>query len=209
MARDSAATRARILDAAEAEFSAYGIAGSRVDRIAETAPANKALIYKHFGSKDQLFDAVFAQRVLAFVDKVDFDPADLPGYAGRAFDLYEANPTTLRLTTWYQLERPTGRLDAIMSSNDAKLTAIKDAQDAGLLTADYSPLELLTEVRALMMGWHLHTPELAMVRQPSRARRREVVVESVRRLVQGDQGRSGPEKSDEPVRRRTGVADVS
>lgn len=186
MVRDSDATRARILDAAEAEFAAYGIAGARVDRIAENAPANKALIYKHFGSKDELFDTVFAQRVLAFVDKVDFDATDLPAYAGRGFDLYEANPTTLRLTTWYQLERPQGQLDAIMASNAAKLKAIQEAQDAGLLTSAYAPLELLTEVRALMMSWHLHTPELAMVRQPARARRREVVVESVRRLVQGD-----------------------
>jgi AcrR family transcriptional regulator len=184
MARASDATRARLLDAAEIEFSTYGIAGSRVDRIAENAPANKALIYKYFGSKDELFDAVFAQRVLAYVDTVAFDATELPAYAGRAFDFYEANPTTLRLTTWYQLERPDGHLDAIMSSNKAKLTAIKEAQDAGLLTTVYSPLELLTEVRALAMSWHLHTPELSIVRQPRRARRREVVIESVRRLVE-------------------------
>ena len=82
MARDSEATRARILDAAEAEFAAYGIAGSRVDRIADAALANKALIYKYFGTKDDLFDAVFAHRVLAFVDEVEFDATDLPRSPG-------------------------------------------------------------------------------------------------------------------------------
>jgi hypothetical protein len=70
-----------------------------------------------------------------------------------------------------------------VESNKKKLDAIKAAQRAGTLTDAFSPLELLTQVRALAMGWHLHTPELAVVRRPSRARCREIVVESVRRLV--------------------------
>ena len=111
---------------------------------------------------------------------------DSKHYAGRAFDLYERYPNTLRLSTWYQLERADGRLPAIVDSNNAKLAKIEEAQRAGLLTTAYSALELLTEVRALSMSWHLHTPELALVRRPSRARRREVVVESVRRLVGSD-----------------------
>ncbi|WP_407673611.1 TetR/AcrR family transcriptional regulator [Parafrankia colletiae] len=154
--------------------------------MAETASANKAMIYKYFGAKDELFDAVFANRVLAFVDEVEFDAADLPGYAGRAFDLYERYPNTLRLTTWYGLERADGKLPAIVESNIAKLTKIEEAQKSGQLTTAYSPLELLTEVRALSMSWHLHTPELALVRRPSRARCREIVVESIRRLVSVD-----------------------
>jgi len=183
--RDPDATRARILDAAEQEFADHGIAGARVDRIAENAQANKALIYRYFGSKEELFDAVFAQRSVAFVEEVEFDATDLPGYAGRAFDLYEQNPRTLRLATWYQLERPDGALPEIMASNDAKLTKIAQAQAAGTLPATFSPLELLTAVRALSMGWTLHTPELAQLERPSRERRRELVVEGVRRLVAG------------------------
>ena len=35
--RNAEASRERILDAALAEFSAYGIAGARVDRIAQAA----------------------------------------------------------------------------------------------------------------------------------------------------------------------------
>ncbi|MCU1609211.1 MAG: TetR family transcriptional regulator, partial [Pseudonocardiales bacterium] len=37
--------RARLLDAAFAEFAQHGLAGARVDRIAEAAQANKGLIY--------------------------------------------------------------------------------------------------------------------------------------------------------------------
>lgn len=183
MARDPEATRGRILDAAEQEFATHGIAGARVDRIAENASANKALIYKYFGNKDELFDAVFSQRALAFIDEAHFDATDLPGYAGRSFDLYAKHPNVLRLTTWYQLERPDGSLPAIVESNANKLARIAAAQDEGKLTNAFTPLELLTSVRAIAMSWHLHTPELSAVRQPSKDRRRDAVVESVRRLI--------------------------
>jgi hypothetical protein len=46
MVRDAEETRQRLLKAAIAEFSANGIAGARPDRIAATAPADKALIYR-------------------------------------------------------------------------------------------------------------------------------------------------------------------
>ena len=55
---DAQATRRRLLDAAYSEFAQYGIAGARVDRIAEAADSNKAQIYHYFGGKIQLFDAV-------------------------------------------------------------------------------------------------------------------------------------------------------
>ena len=54
---DSQDTRRRLLEAAITEFSAYGIAGARVDRIASAAKANKQAIYAYFGSKDALFAA--------------------------------------------------------------------------------------------------------------------------------------------------------
>jgi len=53
----SAETRARILDAAVQEFSANGLAGARMDQIASVAGVNKALLYYHFDSKDNLYGA--------------------------------------------------------------------------------------------------------------------------------------------------------
>ncbi|MEV4894943.1 helix-turn-helix domain-containing protein, partial [Nonomuraea sp. NPDC055795] len=46
------ATKSRILQAATAEFAAYGFAGARVDRIAQAASVNKNLIYVYFTNKD-------------------------------------------------------------------------------------------------------------------------------------------------------------
>jgi TetR/AcrR family transcriptional regulator len=50
-----AETRARILEAALSEFSAFGLAGARTDRIALSAGVNKALLYYYFESKENLY----------------------------------------------------------------------------------------------------------------------------------------------------------
>jgi TetR/AcrR family transcriptional regulator len=48
----------RILDAAAVEFAARGFGGARVDRIARRARVNKAMLYYHFGSKQELYRAL-------------------------------------------------------------------------------------------------------------------------------------------------------
>lgn len=52
------ATYDRILRAALDEFAEHGLAGARVDRIAERADVNKAMIYYHFSSKEKLYHTV-------------------------------------------------------------------------------------------------------------------------------------------------------
>jgi AcrR family transcriptional regulator len=59
--RDAEASRARILEAATEEFATHGLAGARVDRIAERARANKRMLYYYFGNKEALFLAVLRQ----------------------------------------------------------------------------------------------------------------------------------------------------
>ena len=56
--RDPLGTRAAILAAATAEFTAKGLSGARVDAIAKSAGANKRMIYHYFGGKDGLYLAV-------------------------------------------------------------------------------------------------------------------------------------------------------
>src|SRR5262249_6310450 len=92
MARDSTATKARIVEAATVEFSTYGLAGARVDRIAERAGANKQLLYAYFGSKEALFDATMTAHLARFLEDVPFDADDLPGYAVAMFDFGQAHP---------------------------------------------------------------------------------------------------------------------
>lgn len=56
--RDAERSQKAILAAATLEFAEYGLAGARVDRIAERAALNKRLIYYYFTDKDNLFTAV-------------------------------------------------------------------------------------------------------------------------------------------------------
>ena len=56
--RDPAATRQRILEASESEFSRHGYSGARVERIATAARANIRMIYHYFGGKEGLYLAV-------------------------------------------------------------------------------------------------------------------------------------------------------
>lgn len=52
----------RILSAGRLEFSKYGLAGARVDRIARRAGINKAMIYYHFRSKENLYQEVINKQ---------------------------------------------------------------------------------------------------------------------------------------------------
>jgi AcrR family transcriptional regulator len=184
--RDAEATRQRLLDAAEKEFAARGIAGARVDRIARTARSNKAQIYHYFGSKYGLFGAVFDRIVRAIVSDTPIDPTDLPAYAGRLFDRYQKHPEVQRLATWYRLEHTEGDrlIEAIVASNAAKVKAIADAQRAGLLSTRFEPAVLLGLVLTLSGAWSSMTPEYSgLVRRISVATRRQAIVDAVEALL--------------------------
>lgn len=63
-------TKDKILNTALMEFAKYGKAGARVDRIAEAAEVNKAMIYYHFKSKDNLYYEVLSHHIGEVADKL-------------------------------------------------------------------------------------------------------------------------------------------
>jgi TetR/AcrR family transcriptional regulator len=63
-------TRQKVLTAAISEFASNGFAGARVDRIAEQAGVNKAMIYYHFSSKEGLHSAVLEHLVMGMVSQL-------------------------------------------------------------------------------------------------------------------------------------------
>ncbi|HHZ10692.1 MAG TPA: TetR/AcrR family transcriptional regulator [Rhizobiales bacterium] len=67
--RSSAATRARIVEAAEAEFADHGFDGVSVRQIALRADVPVALINYHFGNKEGLYRAIFEMRAPMIVDQ--------------------------------------------------------------------------------------------------------------------------------------------
>ncbi|MER7012982.1 TetR family transcriptional regulator [Saccharopolyspora sp. NPDC000359] len=100
MARSSAGTRRALLDAARAEFAEHGVAGARVDRIADQAGVNKERLYKHFGSKDGLFDAVMAEVLEEFDAAVALPARDVGDYVVNLYDYHREHPQMLRLLLW-------------------------------------------------------------------------------------------------------------
>ncbi|WP_307860037.1 TetR family transcriptional regulator [Curtobacterium aurantiacum] len=148
-------TRARILDAATTEFAAHGIAGARVDRIAERSGMSKPMIYTYFGGKSALFDAVFRAHVLGNGDRVPFDAADLPGYAARLYDDYLADPALVRLLMWKRLEQDgAGYLYPGFEEHDEQhLRDIAAEQGAGRVRDDLEPADVWALLVASAATW--------------------------------------------------------
>lgn len=146
------ATPQRILDAAIDEFVEYGLAGARVDRIAERAGANKQLLYRHFGSKDGLFDAAVRAMVGRF-DQIrralpDTLEGRLPYYFERATD----DQQWIRLLEWEALQSgdgPAVNEDERRAHMAAAVEGVRADQAAGLLPADLDAGQLFLSFQAL------------------------------------------------------------
>lgn len=187
MPRDAAATQGRILAAAIDEFAEHGLAGARVDRIAEAAEANKRSIYVYFGSKEGLFSAAMEQVIGDLVAAVPLTEDDLPGYAGRMFDYNLAHPQAMRMSAWRQLERPAFGPD-LTPLYAGKLAGMKRAQ-RGAAASGFSPADLVVLTLGLTVSW-FNVPEALLSADGSDpagkarlARHRAAVVEAARRLM--------------------------
>ncbi|MGB3634691.1 MAG: TetR family transcriptional regulator [Rubrobacteraceae bacterium] len=186
MVRDSAATCARILDAAIDEFAAYGLAGARIDRIAETAGANKRSIYVYYESKEGLFTAALHRVISDLVEVVPLTEEDLPGYVGRMFDYLLDRPEALRMSLWRQLERPELGPDAAEVYAE-KVEAMSRGR-SGLTSSGLPPTDLLVLVQGLAASWFISPKDLlaadgADPNSPERLTiHRDAIVEAARRL---------------------------
>ena len=147
------ATRTRILDAAYAEFAAYGVAGARVDRIAQLAECNKNLIYVYFESKENLFATVLSRTLATVYGDLPFPTDDIPEFAGRLFDFVMANPQIIRLLAWSTLNENTRFPPGRMETHVNNVRQIGEAQSAGDVTAAYPPEFVLMAVLALVTAW--------------------------------------------------------
>ncbi|KXP03591.1 TetR family transcriptional regulator [Tsukamurella pseudospumae] len=176
MPPDATETKRRILDAARREFAEFGLAGARIDRIAEHASANKRSIYVHFGPKEDLFDLIVIDALRTMADAVRFDAGDLPGYAGRLYDHLLAEPSTLRLSTWANLERP--------SSTDDEGTTYRKKVDELRPRYGDAAVDALVLTLGLVTAWFAASPALtSLAPSDDGAARRSIVVAAVAAAV--------------------------
>ena len=110
--RNADATQKRILSAARKEFAKNGLAGARVDVIAERAKANKRMIYHYFDSKENLFQRVLEDAYLDIrtaeqkLELDHLDPADaLKALVTFTWNYYLKNPEFLTLVNSENLHK--------------------------------------------------------------------------------------------------------
>lgn len=161
--RDAEATKARIFEAATAEFAAHGIAGARVDRIAQNAQANKQLIYAYFGDKRKLFYKVLEQKLVEVAEMVSTDITDLDKWVDEHIDYHHDHPELLRLLMWEALEVPleeTCRGEARAARYGVKKQKIEDAQAKGIAREDMPSAYMLM----MLMGMVNYASAMPQVR---------------------------------------------
>ena len=116
---------------------------------------SKPMIYTYFGSKEQLFDAVFDAHVVANSDRVPFTADDPAGYATRLYDDYLADPALLRLVMWKRLEQvESGFLFVGHEEHDeGQIARIAEAQRAGIIRRDLEPRDIWSMLIASAATW--------------------------------------------------------
>ncbi|QEV18976.1 TetR family transcriptional regulator [Streptomyces alboniger] len=190
--RDPEATKARIFEAAVAEFARYGIAGARIDRIASQAKANKQLIYAYFGNKAELFTQVLEKRMLEMAVSHPVDADDMDGWMDRLIDYHAAHPELLRLLFWEGIEYGTEDLPDERERRDhydRKVAVLADAQARGVISDEIPAPHLLFMVVALA-GWSTAVPQMRRIlvgdEDADKEQLRASVKAAVRRLTATD-----------------------
>lgn len=162
LVRGAGASRARILEAAIAQFAAFGLAGARVDRIASAAGANKRMLYYYFGNKEALYLAVLEEvyaRIRAAEGElrlIDLDPEQAIRRLVRfTWDYFLEHPefiTLLNNENLYHARhlRQSARIRAMNSPVIATLrTIIQRGKVQGLFNSGADALELYISIAAL------------------------------------------------------------
>lgn len=183
MGYDAEATRERIFAAATAEFSRYGLAGARIDRIATAARANKQAIYLYFGGKEKLFGAVVRAKMEEIGRTIDLDPAQVPESVGRLFDWYQEHPELIRLLLWEALEA-----GEVHGEHERREAFRQKADRLGGGVPARQVQDLMFTIFGLI-AWNFAVPQVRQAildesdEADALARRRATVVETARMLV--------------------------
>jgi AcrR family transcriptional regulator len=153
--RSKTELRDEILAAARAEFAQYGLAGSRIDRIAAAARASKERLYAHFGVKEALFRDVVASDGRQYFAAFRMRPDAVAEFVGDVYDLARSHPEHLRMLTWARLEGLTIEppdFDDHAPPAQA-LATIEAAQAAGYVDKSWVPVDLLVLLFGIGLAW--------------------------------------------------------
>src|SRR5688572_13800476 len=159
---DPLRTQANILEVAEAEFGEKGLAGARIDAIAEAMRTSKRMIYYYFGSKEGLYLAVLEEsyrrirHIEAEAHLDDLPPEDaLRRLVGHTVDYQWAHPEFIRLVQGENMQRAEYLAQSRMIRKlnvpaiDGLRRVLERGQKAGLFRAALDPVDLHMSISAL------------------------------------------------------------
>jgi AcrR family transcriptional regulator len=199
---DPARTVADIIVVATHEFSERGLAGARIDVIAEAMRTSKRMIYYYFGSKEGLYIAVLedAYRRIRTIELdlhlEDLEPEDaLRKLVGFTVDYQLANPDFTRLVMNENIHRGQylAQSKAIQKLNIPAIEGLKNVYQrglkAGVFRSGLDPIDIHMSISALSVFnvANRHTFSLIFKRDMESAAaliaRRDSIVEMILRFV--------------------------
>ena len=159
---DPARTMAGILEVATAEFAAKGLAGARIDAIADATHTSKRMIYYYFGSKEGLYirvleDAYRRMRAIEAEQSLDdFAPEEaLRRLVAFTFDHHQENQDYIRLVMTENMARGAylAQSKNIQQLNVPAIEAIRSLYERGItqgiFRAGLDPVDIHASISAL------------------------------------------------------------
>ena len=193
---------AGIMAVATQEFAAKGLAGARIDAIADATHTSKRMIYYYYGSKEGLYLAVLEEsyRRIRSVES-DLHLGDLPPtqalakLVGFTFDHHHNNQDFIRLVMSENMQRGEylAQSELIQELNVSVITAITELYERGVRQGDFraglDPIDIHASISALTFFnvSNRYTFDLIFKRNgqapKALAKRRQSVVDMVLRFV--------------------------
>jgi AcrR family transcriptional regulator len=159
---DPQRTIADIIEVATREFAENGLAGARIDVIAQAMRTSKRMIYYYFGSKEQLYVAVLEEsyrrmrEIEANLHLEDLAPEDaLRKLVGYTVDYQLAHPEFIRLVMTENIHRGEylARSPAIQKLNVPAIEGLKSVYvrgvAQGVFRSGLDPVDLHMSISAL------------------------------------------------------------
>jgi len=178
--RDPEDTRRRLLRAASAEFSRFGFAGARIERISAAGGANRERIYANFGDKRGLFTAVLETELQHLLSAVAIHGTGADALAAFAVDYFDetcSHPDLARLAAWEGLELGGAAIGLAARSGAAlaKIGELAAAAGIGISEAEQVFLTIATLSHGWMVSPNISRVVLGEPDQESVDRRRTAV----------------------------------
>ena len=149
MRADAARNREKVLEAARELFASQGY-DVPLDEIAGRAGVGPGTVYRHFPTKQALFQAVTEARVATMIASAN-EPADDPGAALFAF--------LTRMADEAEVKRHMSDAITVPSEMRKNLHAalselLQRAQEAGAVRADVTATDLIVLMKGMLQSMH-------------------------------------------------------